>query len=184
MKFRVALGRNYPLPSELVTVPRSTSVGLYWFHPLVLPEFERVVSEGGLRLVDRRLEPNRIPDFENVTVPRASAYVVEAHPQLPVTEAVVTGIHARQPTARILVLAERFADQTAFALLRLGIKGLLTYTETARSLMASLQTVTTGGLGSASTSVASDSASSASGSSCGAAFALWPISAARMIAVS
>ncbi len=80
--------------------------------------------------------PNRIPDFENVVVPRASAYVVEAHPQLPVTEAVVTGIHARQPTARILVLAERFADQTAFALLRLGIKGLLTYAETARSLMA------------------------------------------------
>ena len=34
------------------------------------------------------------------SVPRASAYVVEAHPQLPVTEAVVTGIHARQPTAR------------------------------------------------------------------------------------
>jgi DNA-binding NarL/FixJ family response regulator len=146
LKFRVALGRAYPLPSELVTVPRSTSVGLYWFHPLVLPEFERAVSDGGLRLVARRLEPNRIPDFENVTVPRASAYVVEAHPQLPVTEAVVTGIHARQPTARILVLAERFADQTAFALLRLGIKGLLTYTETARSLMASLQTVTTGGL--------------------------------------
>ena len=67
----VALGADYPVPSELVTVPRSTSVGLYWFHPLVLPEFERVVSEGGLRLVARRLEPNRIPDFENVTVPRA-----------------------------------------------------------------------------------------------------------------
>jgi DNA-binding NarL/FixJ family response regulator len=146
LKFGVALGADYPLPSELVTVPRSTSVGLYWFHPLVLPEFERVVSEGGLRLVARRLEPNRIPDFEHVTVPRASAYVVEAHPQLPVTEAVVTGIHARQPTARILVLAERYADQTAFALLRLGIKGLLTYTETARSMMAALQTVTTGGL--------------------------------------
>ncbi|MET0621031.1 MAG: hypothetical protein ABW056_12175, partial [Thermoanaerobaculia bacterium] len=117
-----------------MAVPRSSSVGLYWFHPLVLPEFERAVSEGGLRLIARRLEPNRIPDFENVTVPRASAYVVEAHPQLPVTEAVVTGIHARQPAARIVVLAERFADQTSFALLRLGIKGLVTYAETARSL--------------------------------------------------
>jgi DNA-binding NarL/FixJ family response regulator len=129
-----------------VAVPRSSSVGLYWFHPLVLPEFERVVSDGGLRLVARRLEANRIPDFENVTVPRASAYVVEAHPQLPVTEAVVTGIHARQPAARILVLGERFVDQTAFSLLRLGIKGLLTYAETARALLSALQTVTTGGL--------------------------------------
>ena len=112
----------------------------------MLPEFERTVSDAGLRLVARRLEANRIPDFENVTVPRASAYVVEAHPQLPVTEAVVTGIHARQPTARILVLGERFGDQTAFALLRLGIKGLLTYAETARALLSALQTVTTGGL--------------------------------------
>ena len=129
-----------------MAVSRSSSVGLYWFHPLVLPEFERVVSDGGLRLVARRLEANRIPDFENVTVPKASAYVVEAHPQLPVTEAVVTGIHARQPAARILVLGERFGDQTAFSLLRLGIKGLLTYAETARALLSALQTVTTGGL--------------------------------------
>jgi DNA-binding NarL/FixJ family response regulator len=119
---------------------------LYWFHPLVLPEFERVVSDAGLRLIARRLEANRIPDFENVAVPKASAYVVEAHPQLPVTEAVVTGIHARQPTARILVLSERFGDPTAFSLLRLGIKGLLTYADTARSLLSALQTVTTGGL--------------------------------------
>jgi DNA-binding NarL/FixJ family response regulator len=129
-----------------VTVPRSSSVGLYWFHPLVLPEFERLVSDAGLRLVSRRLEANRIPDFENISVPRASSYVVEAHSQLPVTEAVVTGIHARQPSARILVLAERFADQTAFALLRLGIKGFLTYAETARGLVSAIQTVATGGL--------------------------------------
>ena len=142
----VALGNVNPVPSKSVAVSRSSSVGLYWFHPLVLPEFERVVSDAGLRLVARRLEANRIPDFENVAVPRASAYVVEAHPQLPVTEAVVTGIHARQPAARILVLGERFADQTAFSLLRLGIKGMLTYAETARALLSALQTVTTGGL--------------------------------------
>jgi DNA-binding NarL/FixJ family response regulator len=129
-----------------VTVPRSSSVGLYWFHPLVLPEFERLVSDAGLRLVARRLEANRIPDFENLSVPRATTYVVEAHPQLPVTEAVVTGIHARQPQARVLVLAERFADQTAFGLLRLGIKGFLTYNETTRALVTAIQTVATGGL--------------------------------------
>ena len=145
-KFGVALGAAYPLPSDRVTAPRSSSVGLYWFHPLVLPEFERAASEAGVRVIARRLEANRIPDFEDVTVPRASAYVVEAHPQLPVTEAVVTGIHARQPSARILVLAERFADETAFALLRLGIKGLVTYAETARALLSALQTVATGGL--------------------------------------
>ena len=92
----------------MVAVHRST-VGLFWCHPLVLPQFEQLISEGGYRLLARRLEANRIPDFENLSVPKASVHVVEAHPQLPVTESVVTGIHARQPAARILVLGERFS---------------------------------------------------------------------------
>ena len=94
----------------MVAVHRST-VGLFWCHPLVLPQFEQLISESGYRLLARRLEANRIPDFENLSVPKAAVHVVEAHPQLPVTEAVVTGIHARQPSARILFLAERFADR-------------------------------------------------------------------------
>jgi DNA-binding NarL/FixJ family response regulator len=129
-----------------VTAHRSSSIGLYWCHPLVLPELERLVSEAGLRLIARRLEANRIPDFENLSVPKAAVYVVEAHPQLPVTEAVVTGIHAHQPSARVVMLGEKFPDHTAFALLRLGVKGLLTYDESARTLVSALQTVNSGGL--------------------------------------
>ncbi|MFY9550413.1 MAG: response regulator transcription factor [Thermoanaerobaculia bacterium] len=125
---------------------RLSTVGLYWCHPLVLPEFERLISDNGFRLIARRLEANRIPDFENLSVPRAAVHVVEAHPQFPATEAVVTGIHARQPSARVLLLAERFDDQTAFALLRLGAKGLITYEESARTLPQALQTVGDGGL--------------------------------------
>lgn len=97
-------------------------------------------------MFDRRLEANRIPDFEHLPVPKATVYVVEAHPQLAVTEAVVSGIHARQPAARLLVLAEEFADPTAFALLRLGVKGMLTYSEAGRTLPQALQTVMDGGL--------------------------------------
>jgi DNA-binding NarL/FixJ family response regulator len=128
-----------------VPTHRST-VGLYWCHPLVLPQFQERISEQGYRLFDRRLEANRIPDFEKLSVPKASVYVVEAHPQLPVTEAVVSGIHARQPSARVLVLAESFSDPAAFALLRLGAKGLLTYAEAPRTLPQALQTVAEGGL--------------------------------------
>ncbi len=129
----------------MVAVHRST-VGLFWCHPLVLPQFEQLISDNGYRLLARRLESNRIPDFEKLAVPRASVHVVEAHPQLAVTEAVVTGIHARQSSARVVVLAERFSDPTAFALLRLGVKGLLTYGEAARTLPQALGTVGDGGL--------------------------------------
>jgi DNA-binding NarL/FixJ family response regulator len=129
----------------MVALHRST-VGLFWCHPLVLPQFEQLISDTGYRLLARRLEANRIPDFENLSVPKASVYIVEAHPQMPVTEAVVTGIHARQPTARVVVLGERFSDPTAFALLRLGVKGLLTYDEAVRTLPQALQTVSEAGL--------------------------------------
>src|SRR5207244_504519 len=61
-------------------------------------------------------------------------------------EAVVTGIHARQPTARVLVLAERFTDPVAFALLRLGVKGLTTYAEADHTLPHALAEVAGGGL--------------------------------------
>jgi DNA-binding NarL/FixJ family response regulator len=129
----------------VVAVQRST-VGLFWCHPLVLPQFEQLIADTGYRLLARRLEANRIPDFENLSVPRAAVHLVESHPQFPVTEAVVTGIHARQAAARVLVLAERFLDETAFALLRLGVKGLLTYQEALHALPQAIQTVAGGGL--------------------------------------
>jgi DNA-binding NarL/FixJ family response regulator len=119
---------------------------LFWCHPLVLPQFEQLISDNGYRLLARRLEANRIPNFENLPVPRAAVQIVEAHQHLAATEAVVTGIHARQPTARIIVLAERFTDPMAFAVLRLGVKGLLTYSEALRALPGALETVISGGL--------------------------------------
>ena len=121
-------------------------MGLFWCHPLVLPQFEQLISDNGYRLLARRLEANRIPNFENLPVPRAAVQIVEAHQHLAATEAVVTGIHARQPAARIVVLAERFNDPMAFAVLRLGVKGLLTYSEALRALPQALETVVTGGL--------------------------------------
>jgi DNA-binding NarL/FixJ family response regulator len=123
-----------------------TSIGLFWCHPLVLPQFEQLISETAYRLLARRLESNRIPDFENLPVPKAAVHVVESHPQLAATEAVITGIHARQPAARLLVVAERFTDPTAFAFLRLGVKGLVTYAEAIRVLPQALETLVTGGL--------------------------------------
>lgn len=121
-------------------------MGLFWCHPLVLPQFEQLISPTGYRLLARRLEANRIPDFESLSVPKASVYVVEAHSHMPVSEVVVTGIHARHPAARILVLAESFTDPAAFAFLRLGVKGLITYTEAERTLAQALDEVSGGGL--------------------------------------
>ena len=65
---------------------------MFWCHPLVLPQFEQLISDNGYRLLARRLEANRIPNFENLPVPRAAVQIVEALRALPqAVETVIAG---------------------------------------------------------------------------------------------
>lgn len=64
---------------------------------------------------------------------------------LPVTEAHVTTIAGRFPKARLLVTAKGFDDASAFALLGLGVKGLVPYAKVREQLLESLTTIASGG---------------------------------------
>jgi DNA-binding NarL/FixJ family response regulator len=57
----------------------------------------------------------------------------------------VAGIQQRYPHARQVVVAEKFSEVFAFPLLRLGAKGLLSYTEAREKLTEALRVVTAGG---------------------------------------
>jgi DNA-binding NarL/FixJ family response regulator len=114
-----------------VTKPSSrqrTTVCLFSFHPLLKTEFERVLPEEEFRLLFRRVDPDLLTNPEKLTVPRASAYVLESHRRAVVTEALTAAV-TRRPGARVLVVAEKFTEANAFPLLRLGTKGLVTYQE-------------------------------------------------------
>ena len=106
------------------------------FHPLVLSEFERLLAEHPLTVGGRRLDADLIADPSNLLIPKASVYVLEAHVHRPTTEALVVGVLSRQPTARVVVVAEKFDKATAFPLLRLGAKGLLSFAEATSQLRA------------------------------------------------
>src|SRR3989442_686999 len=81
---------------KAVPVRRAT-VCLFSFHPLLLSEFQRLLTgENEARVLDRRVEANQVPE-PSLAVPRASVYVLEAHSQRQVTEAFVTAILARFP---------------------------------------------------------------------------------------
>jgi hypothetical protein len=84
---------------------RRVSVCLLSFHPLLLSEFQRLLTGGEVRLLDRRVEHNRMPDA-SLALPRASAYVIEAHAQRQVTEAFVATILGRFPKGRLIVVAD------------------------------------------------------------------------------
>lgn len=95
----------------------------------MLTDFRRLLAEAGLRVCERRLKPASALDGEPLRTPRASLYVVEVQPDTAISEALVARLLASRPGARLLAVAERFDQWSAFSLLRLGVKGLLTFEE-------------------------------------------------------
>lgn len=124
---------------------RRPTVCLLFSHPLVQAEFERLLSPRGFKFQSRRLETTLVPGLEPLSLPRAQVYVIDAHAPRQATEVLVAGIHDRYPSSRQLVVAEKFSESSAFALLRLGAKGLLSYAEARRQLPEALGAVAAGG---------------------------------------
>jgi DNA-binding NarL/FixJ family response regulator len=124
---------------------RRASVCLLAFHPLVLSEFERLLSDHPLSVTGRRMEADLIADPSKLAVPKASIYVLESHAHRPTTEALVVGVLGRQAGARVVVVAEHFEQAVAFPLLRLGAKGLLTFAEASEQLARAVLEVAGGG---------------------------------------
>lgn len=130
---------------SLPEVALNSPVCLYSFHPLVLAELQRIIEDQGPPPETHRLEPGLVSDLSRLPVPPASAYVVEANARSRATEAIVEEIFVRYPEARLLVVAEKFEETTAFPLLRLGVKGLLCYSELSRHLVRAIEEVANGG---------------------------------------
>ena len=124
---------------------RRPTVCLLAFHPLVLSEFERFLTGHPVTVHSRRLEPDVIAEPGKMAIPKSSVYVVETHPHNPTTEALVLAAIGSHPGARVIVVAEKFDQSTAFPLLRLGAKGLLTFSEASEQLARAIQEVARGG---------------------------------------
>lgn len=124
---------------------RRPRVCLLFSHPLVQAEFQRQLGPRGFRFYSRRLESTLVPGLEPVPLPRAHVYVIDAHAPRQATEVLVKDIHDRYPSARQLVVAEKFSEGSAFTLLRLGAKGLLSYEEARHQLPEALEAVASGG---------------------------------------
>ena len=114
-------------------------------HPLVLAELERLLAGPGFRVTSKQLESTLAPDLRRVTVPRAVVYVVDAHAARPATAALIANILGQFATARVIVVADDFNQNVSYSLLRLGAKGLLTYSEARTHLPRALPLVANGG---------------------------------------
>jgi DNA-binding NarL/FixJ family response regulator len=114
-------------------------------HPLVLSEFERVLSKAQVKVVVKQLESTLAPDMRNLEPPVAQVYVIDGHAARPATGALLANLMERHPEARLIVVGEQHTDANSYQLLRLGVKGLLTYTEAREQLVRALPLVASGG---------------------------------------
>jgi len=112
-------------------------------HPLVLSEFTRLLASSSCLVEARHIDPHFAPDFRRLALPRCPLYVVDAC--VPATAALlVSEIIERHAEARVVAMAERLDEASAFPLLRLGTKGLLTYTEARTDLPAAFEALLEG----------------------------------------
>ncbi|MGE0407325.1 MAG: response regulator transcription factor [Candidatus Korobacteraceae bacterium] len=112
------------------------SVCIFSSHPLGMNELRASLTEG-FRLEEWKEAEGKIP--------RARVYVMDADgPERQVHE-VLRGLFSKRPTAQVILIADRFREETAFTFLRLGVKGLVTLSELRQCLPRSVRDVANGG---------------------------------------
>lgn len=125
---------------------QSLKVCLLSPHPMVLTEFHRLLEDSGFQITSKQLDSMLAPDLRNLDIPRASVYVVDAHAARQATGVLLANILDHNSGARLLVVGERVKESESYALLRQGVKGILTYAEAREQLPRALPQVASGGI--------------------------------------
>jgi DNA-binding NarL/FixJ family response regulator len=112
---------------------------------MVLEEFRRLLDHCGFHIVAKQLDSMLAPDLRSLEIPRASVFVVDAHAARQATGALLGNILDRHPTARLLVVGDRFKEADCYTFLRQGVKGILNYGEAREQLPRALPLVAAGG---------------------------------------
>jgi DNA-binding NarL/FixJ family response regulator len=124
---------------------RHLKICLLSHHPLVLQDFARVLSSQRFRIQAHQLDSTLAPEMRHMRLPRAAIYVVDASMPRPAVDALIGGILEHFSGARVIVVAEKFVENSSFSLLRLGAKGLVCYSEVHDQLPRAVPMVSEGG---------------------------------------
>src|SRR5262245_28545569 len=103
-------------------------------NPLALPELQRLSIKARLRIRQSHLNLSGTESTRDPRVARAAVYVLDSFSTGAMTEAVVAGIRARYPSARIIVLLHQISETSGVPLLQLGVKGLVSLRVAAQDL--------------------------------------------------
>jgi DNA-binding NarL/FixJ family response regulator len=124
-------------------------------HALALDELTRSLRGPGFRALTLRAEELRPPEPSQAawpggnasggSLPEAAVYVMDANAPRPIAESRIADVLAAQPEARLVVTAEKFTEADALSLLRMGVRGLLNYSEARQRLPEAVRSVAGGG---------------------------------------
>lgn len=133
--------KSKPLMSQK-SEPKQSSACLLSDHPVVIEQFKRAMGKlPGVKLQGLLLNWSEKAAFK---LPRAAGYVIDARDQRH-AKLLCGRILKTYPKARVLIVSELLAEPQAFALLRIGVKGLLSYEEVPAQLHRAVEAVIAGG---------------------------------------
>jgi DNA-binding NarL/FixJ family response regulator len=124
---------------------RRVGVCLVAFLPFALNVFQRRLAKGPFRVASRQFEVDASGHLKPISVPSASVYVLEAHPDAAMTEEAIAVLQGDRRRMRLVVVLERLDQPHAVPLLRWGAKGLLDFLETIDQLPRAVSEVARGG---------------------------------------
>ena len=112
-------------------------------HPLVLSEFSKLLANLSYRVKAKHVDSHLTTDFHRLAFPKCPLYIVDAC--VPTAAALlVSEIMDRYPESKVIAISESVEEANAFPLLRLGTKGLLTYSEASSELGPALDVLLEG----------------------------------------
>jgi DNA-binding NarL/FixJ family response regulator len=104
---------------------RKIAVCLLSGHAIVLQELNRLLMQPAFAVAATKLPE---PDAAGTPgIPAADVYVIDAESATGSTEQLVNQVRQANPDAKFLVLAGEWTEKTAFPMLGLGVKGLITH---------------------------------------------------------
>jgi len=124
---------------------RGLSVCLLSAHPLVLVEFEKLLDRYSFGVTTKQIESSLAPELRRMPLPKADVFILDAHTSQQATASLISNIMDNTPSAKLIVVGDKPTEAHSHSLLRLGVKGLLTYDEAREQLPQALSLVAEGG---------------------------------------
>jgi len=129
----------------------SLAVCLLSPHPFVLENLRGMLGPPKFQVQAERVEflPGAAAEAGKgssiAALPEAAVYVIDANGPPRAVAALISRTQSEHPDARVIVVSDQLAEDAAFPLMRLGIRGLIRYGDAAAQLATAIRSVHEGG---------------------------------------